>query len=49
MQINYDIKNFKFLNIKVSYKNIYSQFSSLDRLNGYIDFSGRKMLFQIIR
>ena len=41
-EINFDIKNFKFLNIKVSYKDIYSEFSSLDRLNGYIDFSGKK-------
>ena len=41
-EINFDIKNFKFLNIKVSYKDIYSEFSSLDKLNGYIDFSGKK-------
>ena len=41
-KINFDIKNFKFLNIKVSYKGIYSEFSSLDSLNGYIDFSGKK-------
>ena len=41
-EINFDIKDFKFLNIKVSYKGIYSEFSSLDTLNGYIDFSGKK-------
>ena len=37
-----NLENRNFKNISIRYNDIYSEFRSLDKLNGYIDFSGNK-------